>query len=122
MVVLPGLALERTPDRATSKKVEILKGFAQRPVSGKSRRLILRFLVSPTELVDDGTGAVGAMRLVRNTLYATATGTLQPLGIDFKPFSIAYTQGTTDLSVIIESLKSAASSGCCARYSNSPCP
>ncbi|MEX2148482.1 MAG: FAD-dependent oxidoreductase [Candidatus Rokuibacteriota bacterium] len=75
-------ALERTPDRATTKKVEILQGYAQRAATGgqagKSRRLTLRFLVSPTELVDDGTGAVGAVRLVRNTLYATATGTLQP--------------------------------------------
>jgi len=75
-------ALERTPDRATSKKVEILQGFAQRPASGKSRRLTLRFLVSPTALIDDGTGGVGTMRLVRNTLYATATGTLQPKATD----------------------------------------
>jgi hypothetical protein len=35
----------------------------------------------------------------------TFTGTLQPLGSDFKTFSIAYTQGTSDLSVIISSLK-----------------
>src|SRR3982751_664886 len=33
------------------------------------------------------------------------SGTLQPLGSDFKTFSIAYTQGTTDLSVSIDSLK-----------------
>ena len=75
-------ALERTPDRATAKKVEILQDYAQRSPAGKSRRLTLRFLVSPTELVDDGTGAVGAVRLVRNTLYATATGTLQPKATD----------------------------------------
>jgi hypothetical protein len=33
------------------------------------------------------------------------SGTLEPLGMDFKTFSIAYTQGTTDLSVTIDSLK-----------------
>ena len=71
-------ALERTPDRATQKKVDILKEYASRPSTGKSRRLILRFLVSPVELLDDGRGGVGGMRLVRNRLYATATGTLQP--------------------------------------------
>jgi ferredoxin--NADP+ reductase len=70
--------LERTPDRATQKKVDILKEFARRPLTGKSKRLILRFLVSPVELLDDGAGGVGGMRLVRNRLYATATGTLQP--------------------------------------------
>src|SRR6266404_5697951 len=71
-------ALERAPDRATQKKVEILKEYAQRAPTGKPRRLVMRFLVSPVELRDDGTGAVGGMRLVRNRLYATATGTLQP--------------------------------------------
>jgi ferredoxin--NADP+ reductase len=71
-------ALEKTEDRLTAKKVEILQSYAQRPLSGKRRRLILRFLVSPVELTDDGTGAVSGVRLVRNELYATATGTLQP--------------------------------------------
>jgi ferredoxin--NADP+ reductase len=71
-------ALERAPDRATQKKVEILKEYARRTPTGKPRRLVMRFLVSPVELRDDGTGAVGGMRLVRNRLYATATGTLQP--------------------------------------------
>src|SRR5438309_1330520 len=71
-------ALERAPDRATQKKVEILTEYAQRAPTGNPRRLVTRFPVSPVELRDDGTGAVGGMRLVRNRLYATATGTLQP--------------------------------------------
>ena len=40
----------------------------------------------------------------------TFTGTLQPLGTDFKTFTIAYTQSTTDLSVKIDSLKTVADS------------
>jgi len=71
-------ALERAPDRGTQKKVDILKEYAQREPTGKPKRLIMRFLVSPVELLDDGRGAVGRMRLVKNRLYATATGTLQP--------------------------------------------
>jgi len=74
-------ALERAPDRATQKKVEILKEYARRAPTGKPRRLVMRFLVSPVELRDDGKGAVSGMRLVRNRLYATATGTLQPKAI-----------------------------------------
>jgi ferredoxin--NADP+ reductase len=91
-------ALEKTPDRATQKKVEMLSEYARRPPTGKPRRLIMRFLVSPVELRDDGTGAVGAMRLVKNRLYATATGTLQakatgeyqdlPVGLVFR--SVGY--------------------------------
>ena len=38
------------------------------------------------------------------------TGTLQPLGIDFKTFIIAYAQGTTDLSVTVNSLSTVAGS------------
>jgi ferredoxin/flavodoxin---NADP+ reductase len=75
-------ALERAPDRATQKKVEILQEFSRRAPSGKSKRLVMRFLVSPVELLDDGRGGVVGMRLVRNRLYATATGTLQPKATD----------------------------------------
>jgi len=75
-------AVERSQDRATAKKVEILRAYARRPASGKSRRLVLRFLVSPVELIGDDAGRVAAMRLVRNELYATSTGALQPRATD----------------------------------------
>ena len=71
-------ALERSQDRAVLKKVEILRGFALGKPSAKSRKLILRFLVSPVELLGDAAGRVVAMRLVKNELYATPAGTLQP--------------------------------------------
>ena len=71
-------ALEQAPDRATQKKVEILQGYALRKPTGKSRRLIVRFLVSPVELIGDEAGRVVAMKLVKNRLEATAPGALQP--------------------------------------------
>ena len=70
-------ALERAPDRATAKKVEIIQNFAARPPAGKRRRLILRFLVSPVALIGDASGAVAGVRLARNRLVATPTGALQ---------------------------------------------
>jgi ferredoxin/flavodoxin---NADP+ reductase len=75
-------AVERSQDRATAKKVDILREYAQRPAAGRSRRLVLRFLVSPVELIGDDAGRVAAMRLVRNELYATSTGALQPRATD----------------------------------------
>ena len=75
-------AVERSQDRPTLKKVEILREYARRPVSGKSKRLVLRFLVSPVELIGDDAGRVAAMRLVRNELSATSTGALQPRATD----------------------------------------
>jgi ferredoxin--NADP+ reductase len=70
-------ALAETPDRATAKKVEILQELARRQPSGKPKRLVLRFLVSPVELRGDAEGEVTAMRLVRNRLEPTPAGTLQ---------------------------------------------
>jgi len=70
--------LEKSQDRATLKKVEILQGYAARTSAGKSRRLVVRFLVSPVEMIGDASGRVAALRLVRNELSATPTGALQP--------------------------------------------
>jgi ferredoxin--NADP+ reductase len=91
-------ALAKTPDRGTMKKVEIIQSYADRPRTGKSRMLVLRFLVSPVELIGDDAGQVSAMKLVRNTLTATPTGTLQakatgetetlPVGLVFR--SVGY--------------------------------
>jgi ferredoxin--NADP+ reductase len=70
-------SLEKTGDRAGLKKVEILQSYARRPAGTNPRRLTVRFLVSPVAVLDSGAGAVGGIRLVRNRLVATATGTIQ---------------------------------------------
>ena len=67
--------VERTRDHTTMKKVEVLQGVAARAPQGKPRRLVLRFLVSPTELLGRDHHVHG-MRLVRNRLEATSAGTL----------------------------------------------
>jgi ferredoxin--NADP+ reductase len=71
-------------DRGTMRKIEIVQAYAGRPeaasgspFTGKPRRLILRFLVSPTELLGDAHGRVCAMRLVHNELYKTESGSLR---------------------------------------------
>jgi ferredoxin--NADP+ reductase len=91
-------ALEHAQDRATAKKVEIIQGYAARSRAGKRRRLALRFLVSPVALIGNEAGEVVGMRLVRNRLIATPTGTLQaqpteevealPVGLVFR--SVGY--------------------------------
>jgi ferredoxin/flavodoxin---NADP+ reductase len=75
-------ALEHGGDRTVVKKVEILQGFARRPPAGKTRKLVIRFLVSPVELIGDASGRVVGIRLVKNELFATPTGTLQPRPTD----------------------------------------
>jgi len=79
---LSAAALAKAPDRATTKKVDILQSFAKQRPAGKPRRLVIRFLVSPVELVGNAAGEVTAIKLVRNELYETPTGTLQPRATD----------------------------------------
>lgn len=69
-------------DRATASKVEIILSYAGRAATGKEKKLILRFLVSPVELYPDAQGKVARMRLVKNELYATGAGSLRPRATD----------------------------------------
>jgi ferredoxin--NADP+ reductase len=81
--------LEKSGDRGTAKKVEILREYARRAPSGKPRRLIIRFLVSPVALHGDESGGVAGLRLVHNELSATAAGTLQARATDrFEELSV----------------------------------
>ncbi|MCI0397977.1 MAG: FAD-dependent oxidoreductase [Chloroflexi bacterium] len=64
-------------DRGTMRQVELIQEFSRRPPAGKSRQLILRFLVSPVELIGDENGQVICLRLVKNELYATEAGSLR---------------------------------------------
>jgi ferredoxin--NADP+ reductase len=100
-VVLDPLSQARlaaSDDRALHKKVEILGEYARRPRSGKPKLLTLRFLVSPVELLDDGSGGVAGMRLVRNRLEdngrggtrAVATERVEQLPVDLVFRSVGY--------------------------------
>jgi ferredoxin--NADP+ reductase len=63
-------------DRSLQRKVELLQGYARREPAGRTKRLYLRFLVSPVELIGDSAGRVERMRIVRNRLTKSATGTV----------------------------------------------
>ena len=71
-----------TEDRDLKKKVEIIQDFAGRPPAGKPRRLTLRFLVSPVELMGNEAGQVVGMRLVRNRLRRAEDGRLRPVATE----------------------------------------
>ncbi len=60
--------LAREADAAEQRKVEVLADYARRTPTGKPKRLNLRFLVSPVELIGDPSGRVRAIRVVRNRL------------------------------------------------------
>jgi ferredoxin/flavodoxin---NADP+ reductase len=70
--------VETHPDKAVTRKIAILQSYANREPTGKSRRLIIRFLLSPTELIGNDQGRVAAVQVVKNELYASQGGTLRP--------------------------------------------
>ncbi len=70
-------AVDAHPDKALVRKIEILQRYAAQPSAGKPRRLHIRFLLSPTELMGDAGGRVRGVRLARNVLYAD-NGSLRP--------------------------------------------
>jgi ferredoxin/flavodoxin---NADP+ reductase len=72
--------LEGEGASATARKnVEILSGYAGRKPSGKRRRIVLRFLVSPLEIL--GSERVAGIRICRNELRAE-DGTLRACSTD----------------------------------------
>ncbi len=67
-------------DRTAIRNVEILKNYAAQPSQGKSRKIVMRFLVSPVEII--GTDKVEAIKIVKNELYENDRGVLRPRPTD----------------------------------------
>ncbi|WP_102126666.1 FAD-dependent oxidoreductase [Deinococcus planocerae] len=81
-------------DNTKKKNLEVLRDFAVRTPEGRERRIHLRFLVSPVEIVDDGEGNVGGLRIERNRLdengNAVGTGEYETLPVQMVLRSIGY--------------------------------
>src|SRR5215211_691361 len=73
--------IESEAAHATQKKnVDILSGYAGREPLGKRRRIVLRFLVSPVEIL--GSERVEGIRFVRNELVEAEDGSIRPRATD----------------------------------------
>jgi ferredoxin--NADP+ reductase len=77
---LDSLSLEALADadRGTMRNIEIIRELSERQPTGKPKKLTIRFLVSPTELMGNEAGEVVGMRMVKNELYQTESGTMRP--------------------------------------------
>ena len=89
-------SLEGEDSATIKKKLEILNDYARRQATGKPRRLNLRFLVSPVEVLERN-GRVAGLRLVRNRLVvsgddlkAEPTGEYEDLPVDLVFRSVGY--------------------------------
>lgn len=91
-------ALAESGDRNAAKNVEVIQSFAEWEAKGREKQLIIRFLVSPVELLGDGQGRVQAIRIVRNETYRDGSGKIRarstgvtetlPVGLVFR--SVGY--------------------------------
>jgi ferredoxin--NADP+ reductase len=82
-VIVDADELERalsTPDPSMSptaeRNVEVLRKYAARPPAGRRRRIVLRFLLSPTALLAGDDGRLAGVELARNELTAGEDGRL----------------------------------------------
>jgi ferredoxin--NADP+ reductase len=59
------------------RNIELLRSYASTPPSGRPRRIVLRFLLSPTSLTPGDTGHLSAVEFVRNRLTPSSGGGLR---------------------------------------------
>lgn len=79
--------LKKARDRSAIRNVRILQSYVDRGLTGKSRRIIMRFLASPSEII--GGEKVEAMQIVKNELYLDENGNLRPRATDeFEVFPV----------------------------------
>jgi ferredoxin--NADP+ reductase len=64
-------------DITSRRNVEILRSYAERPPSGHPKRVVLRFLLSPSALKPGDDGHLGSIELVRNELVPAPGGGLR---------------------------------------------
>ncbi len=65
-------------ENITSRRnVEILRSYAERPPAGRAKRIVLRFLLSPTALLPGADGRLAGVELAHNVLVADGEGKLR---------------------------------------------
>ncbi len=75
-----GISLEEiaaSGDEAVERRIEILREYAANAATDRRKRLHLRFLLSPVEIIDDGEGKASSLRLVKNELYRADDGSIK---------------------------------------------
>jgi ferredoxin--NADP+ reductase len=69
-------------DATSRRNVEILRRYAEHTPTEGRKRIVLRFLLLPTELIAGADGALAAVELVRNELVADERGALRARASD----------------------------------------
>tara|TARA_R110002073_G_scaffold5880_13_gene35823 strand:- start:1841 stop:3232 length:1392 start_codon:yes stop_codon:yes gene_type:complete len=76
--------MDQNGDKNVAKNVAAIEDFAARTSTGKSKELVIRFLVSPTELVGDKNGHVSGIKILKNEAYAAEDGSVKARATDIE--------------------------------------
>jgi ferredoxin--NADP+ reductase len=71
---------EEAPSSTAQRNLDVLRDYASRAPEGRRRRIVLRFLASPVEIL--GEERVEAVRVARNRLVRAADGSLRAQATD----------------------------------------
>ena len=74
---LDGVEVPEGGEATKRRNVEILRDYASRTPHGHPKRIVLRFLLSPTAFLPDEHGRLGAVELICNELVAAPGGGLR---------------------------------------------
>ncbi len=69
--------LERKPNRTTQTKIDLIKKASKR-IPSKSKKIVIRFLVSPIEIIAGENNRVKSVKVVKNRLHVSDDGSLRP--------------------------------------------
>ena len=72
--------LDKGEDAVARRNMEHLRRYAENPTSGKPKKIVFRFCVSPVELI--GTDKVEAVKIVKNELVQNEKGDIRPRATD----------------------------------------
>ena len=74
--------LETHGSKSAKRNVELVQEYSKRAPTGKPRRLHLRFLESPVELIGNDDAEIESMRIVHNELYVSDNDILRSRATD----------------------------------------
>ncbi len=69
-------------DKNVAKNVAVIESYADKASTGKNKQLVIRFLVSPTELISDDNGNVSAIKIVKNEAVVGEDGSVKARATD----------------------------------------
>jgi ferredoxin/flavodoxin---NADP+ reductase len=67
-------------DRNATRNMDTLRKYAEKTEHSAPRRITMRFLASPVEVIDDGNGKVGGLKIEKNRLDIKSDGSVAAKG------------------------------------------